>query len=67
MLDEEQAIEILEILRRIKDELQISIIFITHNVNLLSILCDDFYILDEGKIMNKERALKLLNKMKGEK
>ncbi len=62
MLDEEQAIEILEILRRIKDELQISIIFITHNVNLLSILCDDFYILDEGKIMNKERALKLLNK-----
>lgn len=67
MLDEEQAIEILEILRRIKDELQISIIFITHNVNLLSILCDDFYILDEGKIMDKERALKLLKEMKGEK
>ncbi|MCF6461387.1 ABC transporter ATP-binding protein [Clostridium sp. Cult3] len=67
MLDEEQAIEILEILRRIKDELQISIIFITHNINLLSILCDDFYILDEGKIMDKEKALKLLNEMKGEK
>ena len=67
MLDEEQAIEILEILRRIKDELQISIIFITHNINLLSILCDDFYILDEGKIMDKEKALKLLKEMKGEK
>lgn len=67
MLDEEQAIEILEILRKIKDELQISIIFITHNINLLSILCDDFYILDEGKIMDKERALKLLKEMKGEK
>lgn len=67
MLDEEQAIEILEILRKIKDELQISIIFITHNINLLSILCDDFYILDEGKIMDKEKALKLLNEMKGEK
>lgn len=67
MLDEEQAIGILEILRRIKDELQISIIFITHNINLLSILCDDFYILDEGKIMDKEKALKLLNEMKGEK
>lgn len=67
MLDEEQAIEILEILRRIKDELQISIIFITHNIDLLSILCDDFYILDEGKIMDKERALKLLKEMKGEK
>ena len=65
MLDEDQAMDILEILKGVKSRLGIGIIFITHNISLLSILCDDFYILAEGKIMDREKALRLLNEMKG--
>jgi len=60
MIDEDQTIEILEILKEIKEELKISIIFITHNIKLFTVLCDDFYILDKGQIMDKEEAIIIL-------
>lgn len=51
MLDQTSCSKINEIFNRLKRELNISILIITHNIELLNNFADEIYVLDNGKIV----------------
>ncbi|MCY0852194.1 MAG: ATP-binding cassette domain-containing protein [Thermoplasma acidophilum] len=53
MLDVSLRIEILELLSRIRDDLGISIIYITHDLNTVSMITDRIYVLHNGEIVEE--------------
>ena len=53
MLDAPVKIEILQLLRKIQNEMQISIIFITHELGLAKKFCDRILIINKGKIIEE--------------
>ena len=53
MLDAYVKIEILELLRKIKEKMDLTIIFITHDLGIAKIFCDRLLVMNYGKIIEE--------------
>ena len=51
MLDVSVRIEILELISKLRDELGISIVYITHDVNTVSLVTDRVYVMHSGMVV----------------
>ena len=58
--------EILKLLLRLRQELEISILFITHNLKIVKKIADEIVILKDGKIVEKGDAAEILKAPKNE-
>ena len=45
--------KVIDLIKKLRDKLQISIIFISHNIALVANLCDYIYVMYAGKIIEK--------------
>ena len=61
MLDVSVRIEILTLLQRIKDKLGISIIYITHDLNTVSMITDRLYVMQDGKVVEEGYTDSIIN------
>lgn len=50
-LDPETTLSILQLLKNIRDQLQLTILLITHEMTVIKACCDEVSILDQGKII----------------
>ena len=64
MLDASVKIEILKLLRKIQEEMMLSIIFITHDLGLAKKFCNKLLIINDGIIVEEGEVLKVLNNPK---
>ena len=53
MLDASVKIEILELLRVLQDKLDLTIIFITHDLGIAKRFCDRLLVMNQGKIVDE--------------
>ncbi|MCL4344875.1 MAG: ABC transporter ATP-binding protein [Candidatus Thermoplasmatota archaeon] len=53
MLDVSLRIEVLDLLSSIRDQLGIGVIYITHDLNTVSVISDRIYVLHNGKIVEE--------------
>ncbi|AGO60119.1 MULTISPECIES: ABC transporter ATP-binding protein [Ferroplasma] len=53
MLDVSVRIDILNLLKTIRDNLNLSIIYITHDLNTVSMITDRLYVMHDGKIVEE--------------
>ena len=53
MLDAHIKIEILDLLRKIQKKMDLSIIFITHDLGIAKIFCDRLLVMNYGKIIEE--------------
>lgn len=53
-LDEDSQQEILELLIKLKNEFNLTILFITHNLRIVKKIADETLILKDGKLVDKE-------------
>ena len=59
MLDASVKIEILQLLRNIQNEMNLSIIFITHDLSLAQKFCNRLIVMDKGSIVENGDSLKI--------
>ena len=52
-LDSVTQVQLLELLRTLKNEYQLSYLFITHNIQMVCYLCDSVLFLNNGKIVEQ--------------
>ncbi len=52
-LDPETTASVLELLRRVRDELGVTILLITHELNAVRAICDRVAVLDQGSIVEE--------------
>ena len=52
-LDPMGAAEIMQLLNKVKEELDATVVFATHDVDIVSIYCDYAYVLDQGRVVLK--------------
>tara|TARA_B100000212_G_scaffold316999_1_gene272286 strand:- start:509 stop:1018 length:510 start_codon:yes stop_codon:yes gene_type:complete len=64
MLDASVKIEILKLLRKIQEEMMLSIIFITHDLGLAKKFCNKLLIINDGIIVEEGEVLNVLNNPK---
>ena len=64
-LDNSTRFSILELLIELKKNLNFSMIFISHNLSLVKLMCDKIIVLRNGRIIENE-AQSELNKSKNE-
>ena len=55
-LDPETSASVLELLRRVRDELRVTILLITHEINAVRAICDRVAVLDGGRIVEEGRV-----------
>jgi peptide/nickel transport system ATP-binding protein len=61
MLDVSVRIEILTLLQGIKNKLGISIIYITHDLNTVSMITDRLYVMQEGRVVEEGFTDSIIN------
>jgi len=61
-LDPETTDSILELLLKINRELGITILLITHEMNVIQKICDHVYVMENGEIVEQDTAIKLFTK-----
>ena len=61
-LDPETTDSILELLLKINQELGITILLITHEMNVIQKICDYVYVLEKGKLVEHNSAIELFKK-----
>ncbi|MCB1193403.1 MAG: ATP-binding cassette domain-containing protein [Leptospiraceae bacterium] len=54
--------EVIEIIKRINIEKGITILFISHDIDVVSVLCQNVYVMNEGKIVEYGEITKILDK-----
>lgn len=52
-LDLTMQAEILDMLKRLKEEFKLTYLFITHNLNLLNTIADQILVIEKGRILQK--------------
>lgn len=62
-LDEHHKKEILPLIERLKSDLNIPIIYVSHSVNEVLRLADHMVVLDEGRVVNNGRAIDVLSEL----
>ncbi|MGC8663352.1 MAG: ABC transporter ATP-binding protein [Thermoplasmata archaeon] len=66
MLDASVRAEILNLLKILKEELNIGILYITHDLSTVSFLADEIYVIKEGVILEKGDFNEILNNPQNE-
>ena len=61
MLDATIAIQILQLLRRIREEYQMGFLFITHNLAAANFLCDRIAVIHEGQIVEEGETRQIID------
>ncbi|PYB68346.1 ABC transporter ATP-binding protein [Thermoplasma sp. Kam2015] len=61
MLDVSLRIEILDLLEKIRNDLGISIIYITHDLNTVSMITDRLYVIHNGEIVESGKTEEILS------
>ena len=64
MLDKASTKEILEILKQLKNKNKISILLISHQINVIKKICDDIAILNNAKIIETGKTNEIINNPK---
>ena len=64
MLDASVKIEILELLRVLQEKMNLTIIFITHDLGIASRFCDRLLVMNQGKIVDEGESSKIFSKTK---
>ena len=62
MLDATVKIDILKLLRKIQEEMTLSIIFITHDLGLAKNFCDRLLIINKGTVVEEGDSFQVFNK-----
>lgn len=60
-LDVTVQAQILDLLRRLRDELNIAIVFITHDMGVVAELCDEVVVMYKGKIVERGEVRQVLS------
>ncbi len=58
-LDPETTDEILRLLKRINEELNITIVLITHEMEVVKSICDEVAVMEKGKIVEQNKVFEL--------
>lgn len=58
-LDQKTATEIIELLNAIKEKYQMTIIFITHQIDMARKICDRMVVMEKGKIIEDQKTIDL--------
>tara|TARA_Y100001933_G_scaffold227466_1_gene242195 strand:- start:85 stop:564 length:480 start_codon:yes stop_codon:yes gene_type:complete len=61
MLDATVKMDILRLLRRIQEEMTLSIIFITHDLAMAKKFCDRLLIINQGTIVEEGKSMEVFN------
>ena len=61
-LDPETTDSILDLLLKINKELGITILLITHEMNVIQKICDYVYVMEKGEVVEQNTAIKLFTK-----
>lgn len=61
-LDPQSTTQIIDCLRRLRDERRITIVFITHEMHVVKSLCDEVAILEAGRIVERGSVLDVFAK-----
>ena len=64
MLDASVKIEILELLRVLQEKMNLTIIFITHDLGIAKRFCDRLLVMNHGKIVDEEKVPQYSLKLK---
>lgn len=56
---------ILNLLKKLRDDLGITIVMISHEVNTIKTICDDMLVIENGKVVPKENYMNEINTMAG--
>ena len=64
MLDASVKIEILELLRLVQEKMNLTIIFITHDIVIAKKFCDRLLVMNNGKIVDQGDSLTIFSKTK---
>ena len=64
MLDASVKIEILELLRLVQEKMNLTIIFITHDLGIAKKFCDRLLVMNNGKIVDQGDSLTIFSKTK---
>lgn len=56
---------VLNLLKKLRDDLGITIVMISHEVNTIKVICDDMVFLENGRIAEKEHYLSEINAIGG--
>ena len=62
MLDASVKIEILELLRFLQEKMNLTIIFITHDLGIAKRFCDRLLVMNHGKIVDEGESSTIFNK-----
>ncbi|MFX3623387.1 MAG: methionine ABC transporter ATP-binding protein [Ectobacillus sp.] len=60
-LDPETTTSVLELLKRVRDEYNITILMITHEMNVIRDICDRMAVLENGKIVEADSVLNVFS------
>ena len=58
-LDYKTSIEIIELLKKIKKEYNLTIVFISHQIEILKEICDRIIVMEDGKIVEDKETIQL--------
>ncbi|CCV63635.1 D-methionine ABC transporter, ATP-binding protein [Alteracholeplasma palmae J233] len=58
-LDQKTSIEVIELLKDIKEKTDVTIIFITHQIDMVRKICDRVIVMEDGKIVEENKTLDL--------
>ena len=64
MLDAPVKIEILQLLRALQDKMNLTIIFVTHDLGIAKRFCDRLLVMNHGKIVDEGESSKIFTKTK---
>ena len=64
MLDASVKIEILELLRFLQEKMNLTIIFITHDLGIAKRFCDRLLVMNHGKIVDEGESSTIFTKTK---
>ena len=65
-LDSDIRLDMINMLKRVQNELKFSMLFVTHDINLASTLCEDMVILRKGLVVESGKSKDILNNPKEE-
>lgn len=63
-LDENSKEVILNLIKKLREDLNIQILFVTHDINSIEDICDDIVIIKDGKIVESGLTYEILSKPK---
>lgn len=63
-LDNENKNNIINLIRDLKDKLNILILFVTHDIESIKFICEDIIIIKDGKIIETGKTIDVLNNPK---